>query len=283
MGRFIYTGFADEIDPALSVQMDHLESLGIKYIEARGVDGKNISDLTLEEARSIKKQLDERGFRLSALGSPIGKVFITDDFEPELAKFKHTIELAKIIGTDAIRIFSFYIPENENPAKYRDEVLRRMSKYVEAAKGTGIKLYHENERSIYGDTEDRCLDILESIGDENLSMTFDPANFVLVGVDTKWAIDLLLPYVKYMHIKDATNEKKIVPSGCGDGNIEYIIKKLKDAGFSGFLSLEPHLANFSGHASLEIDPIKLENADKKEKFTLAYNCLKKIVDRLQEE
>jgi sugar phosphate isomerase/epimerase len=94
MSKFILSAFADEIDPELKIQMDVLDQHGIRYIEMRGVNGRSFVQYTLEEARAIKKQLDERGFRLSAIGSPIGKIGITDDFEPHFELFRHTLELA---------------------------------------------------------------------------------------------------------------------------------------------------------------------------------------------
>ena len=77
------TGFADEISPDLNVQMDVLDSLDIHYIEMRGVDGRNLCDYSLEEARTVKTRLCERDFALSAVGSPIGKIKISDPFEPD--------------------------------------------------------------------------------------------------------------------------------------------------------------------------------------------------------
>ena len=96
MSKFILSAFADEIDPALDVQMDVLEQHEISYIEIRGVDGKNITQYPLDEVKAIKEQLDDRGFKISAIGSPIGKINITDDFGPHLELFKHTLEIAKI-------------------------------------------------------------------------------------------------------------------------------------------------------------------------------------------
>ena len=49
---------ADEIDRNLTVQMNVMESLGIHHIEMRGVNGKNLCDCTLEEAKEIKAQLE---------------------------------------------------------------------------------------------------------------------------------------------------------------------------------------------------------------------------------
>ena len=152
MSRFFLSAFADEIDPRLDVQMDVLEQHGIGYIEVRGVGGKNITQHSLDEVRELKRQLDKRGFRISAVGSPIGKIAITDDFGPHLELFRHTLEIAKILETRYIRMFSFYIPEGDKPENYRDEVMDRWKRFLEAAEGTGIMLLHENEKGIYGDT-----------------------------------------------------------------------------------------------------------------------------------
>ena len=184
MSRFFLSAFADEIDPRLDVQMDVLEQHGIGYIEVRGVGGKNITQHSLDEVRELKRQLDKRGFRISAVGSPIGKISITDDFGPHLELFRHTLEIAKILETRYIRMFSFYIPEGDKPENYRDEVMDRWKRFLEAAEGTGIMLLHENEKGIYGDTPERCLDLVEEMGNDNLQLIFDPANFVQCDVET---------------------------------------------------------------------------------------------------
>ncbi len=279
MSPFIISGFADEIDEKLDVQMDLLDTLPVKYIEARGIDGKNISKITTDEAIIIKKRLDDRGFKVSALGSPIGKIKITDAFDDELALFSHVLELAKIFETEYIRIFSFYM-EDGTQDTHRDECLRRMSLYAKTAKGHGVTLLHENEKGIYGDTPERCVDIFRSVDSDILKATFDPANFIQCGVDVLSAFDMLLPYIEYMHIKDAVADGKVVPAGYGLGNFETILKKLRDNGFHGFLSLEPHLSAFSGFSDLEEGDVKLEVGDNKEKFVLAYNSLKKIIDNI---
>ena len=204
MSKFILSAFADEIDPALDVQMDVLEQHEISYIEIRGVDGKNITQYPLDEVKAIKEQLDDRGFKISAIGSPIGKINITDDFGPHLELFKHTLEIAKILETRYIRMFSFYIPEGEKPESYREEVMNRWRQFMQAAQGTGITLLHENEKGIYGDTPQRCLDLVREINSEDMKLIFDPANFVQCDVETyPEAFELLKDHIAYMHIKDA--------------------------------------------------------------------------------
>ncbi|MCM8901795.1 sugar phosphate isomerase/epimerase [Caldicoprobacter algeriensis] len=284
MSKFILSAFADEIDPDLKVQMDVLEQHDIRYIEMRGVYGKNLVQYSLEEVKEIKKQLDDRGFKISAIGSPIGKIGILDDFEPHLELFKHTIEIAKILETDYIRMFSFYIPKGDDPAKYRDEVIRRWEEFIKAAEGTGLTLLHENEKGIYGDTAERCLDLLKTLDCDYVKLTFDPANFVQCDVETyPHAFNLLKSYIAYMHIKDALySNHSVVPSGYGDGKVKEILTELYQMGYEGFLSIEPHLGNFVGFSELEqgiVDPNMPEGGPKQ--FGIAANALKKILSQIE--
>ena len=184
MSKFILSCFADEIDPSPRLQMDEMEKHGISFMEVRGINGKNISLYSPEDVREIKKEFWTRGFRVSSLGSPIGKIGVDDDFDAQLALFRRMLEIAKIFETQYIRMFSFFIPKGEKPIKYRDLVLSRWEKYIEAAKGSGITLLHENEKDIYGEQADRCLDLIESLGSDKLKLVFDPANFVQAGVET---------------------------------------------------------------------------------------------------
>ena len=256
MAKFTLTGFADEIDPALSVQMDVLDRLDIHYIETRGIDGKNISDYTPAEAKTIHARLADRGFAVSALGSPIGKIGVTDPFAPHLDNFRRLIDVAHELDTRYIRMFSFYTPQGEDPAAYRDEVMQRLSAIVSANRGSGVTLLHENEKAIYGDTPERCLDILQTFDGEILC-TYDPSNFVQCGVDNEKAYNLLAPYVRYLHVKDSVyvhNSERVDhgfenvsdahrPAGQGDGKVAWILSQLAQSGYEGFASIEPHLSN----------------------------------------
>lgn len=284
MSKFILSAFADEIDASLTTQMEVLDQHGIKHIEMRGVNGKNLTQYTLDEVREIKKQLDARGFKISAVGSPVGKIKITDDFAPHLDLFKHTIEIAKILETKYIRMFSFFIPHGEDPAKYRDEVMNRWSQFIKSAEGTGIVLLHENEKDIYGDTAERCLDLLKTMNCSYVKATFDPANFVQCNEKTyPEAYELLKDYIEYMHIKDANaNDHKVVPAGYGDGKVKEILTALYKAGYEGFLSLEPHLGSFQGFSDLEPNsPINDMPEGGPKKFAMAVDALKKITAEIE--
>ncbi len=283
MNKFIVSGFADEISRDLDIQISVLNKLGIGYVEPRFIDAKNVSDYTTEEMKYVKRRLDRGGIKVSSIGSPIGKIGIEDDFDAHMKKLENTLELAKILETDYIRVFSFYTPSDENKGKYRDAVLKRMEKMVSAAKKAGITLLHENEKGIYGDNAERCADILESIGSDALGAVFDPANFVQCGQETyPEAFEMLKSHIRYMHIKDAKDDGSVVPAGYGSGRVADIISELSGAGYNGFLSLEPHLTEFDGFAELEKNGIKLEkSADGGEKaFTAAHEALLAILNKI---
>jgi sugar phosphate isomerase/epimerase len=237
-------GFADEIDPDPDIQFSTLNELGIRFVEFRSAWDTNVLDLDDDQIARIKQKLASHGIRVSAVGSPIGKVGIDDDFDAHLARFDRALWVAEQLETTYIRLFSFFIPEADDPAAHRDEVLRRMSALVVRSRGHDVVLCHENEKSIYGDVPARCLDLVKSVGSERLRLVWDAANFVQCGVRPYTdGYVRLRPYLEYVQIKDAVFETgQVVPAGQGDGEIDRTNRALYGDGFEGFFSMEPHLA-----------------------------------------
>ena len=270
--------FADEIAEILDRQIEVLTRLGISHIELRSADGVNVSDFTMDFAKEVKKKLDQANISVSAIGSPIGKTGIEDDFDVHLQKLSHTEKMADVFETHYIRMFSFYIPENRSAADCRSEVLSRIEAMVTEAAHNNITLLHENEKGIYGDNAPRCLDLMQQFAGKHFSCTFDFANFIQCNQDTLEAYEMLSSYISYVHVKDAlfaTGE--VVPAGTGDGHLPEIFRKLDASGYHGYLSLEPHLANFSGLAALEHNAaVRTENNTEKA-FCVAWEALQKLL------
>ncbi len=241
--------FADEASPYIDEQIVAMKRNNLNGLEIRNVDETNVSGISEEKAKEVRKKLEDAGLITWSIGSPIGKIdIVKDDFDEHLEKLKHTLEIAEILGSKNIRLFSFFMPKDANFDDYENEVIDRLGKFIELAKGTGIQLCHENEKGIYGDIAPRCLKIYKTLPE--LKGIFDPANFVQCGQDTKEAWDMLKDYIYYMHIKDATLDGSIVPAGLGDGNIAYLINAFMEKGGKDF-TMEPHLTVFSGLESLE--------------------------------
>jgi sugar phosphate isomerase/epimerase len=240
--------FADEASPMIDRQIAAMKRNRLSGLEIRNVDGTNVSDISLEKAAEVKKKLDDNGLCVWSVGSPIGKTDINGDFKADIESFKHTLEVARVLNTENIRIFSFYVPQDKDPSDFKNEVIDRLGKFAEIADGSGVTLCHENEKGIYGDTAERCLDILKAVPE--IQGIFDPANFIQCGVDTIKAWDMLGGRIKYMHIKDAMPDGSVVPAGFGSGNVKEIVHRYLDNGGSAF-TIEPHLAVFDGLAGLE--------------------------------
>lgn len=248
MHQYSIYAFADEADSFILGQIDAMLRNGLKGLEIRAVDGANITNISLEKARQVRKQLDDQGLITWSVGSPIGKQKITDDFAPELERFKHTLELAHELGAGNIRLFSFFIPNGEDPAIYRNEVIDRVGQFIETARGSNVLLCHENEKGIYGDIAERCLDLHQQLPE--LKGIFDPANFVQCGEDTLRGWQMLKDYIYYLHIKDAFRNGDVVPAGRGAGNVAYIVREFLAQGGKA-MTVEPHLSVFEGLKELE--------------------------------
>lgn len=235
MYKFVFSAFGDEIANSLDEQIEVLKKYDIEYLEFRSANGKNIADYTENEAREVLKKLKDNGIKVSAIGSPIGKVDVNCDFEKYLELFMHIAELAHILETRYIRIFSFYVPEGEEE-KYTDVVIERISKFTEIAKRENLVLLHENEKEIYGSSAERCFKILSTINSPNLRATFDPANFVQCKVEVyPHAFEILKDYIEYVHIKDAKfSDGSVTVAGEGDGRVKDVIEALKKRAFVVF-------------------------------------------------
>lgn len=236
------SAFADEISADPVEQLDCLQSHGIRFIEFRSIFKTNVMELDPAQHESFRSQLRVRGMGLSAVGSPIGKYPIQEPFEPHLAKFERALDLADFYGTPNIRVFSYFIPSGEDAARYRDEVLRRMSAKAKLAEARGIRLMLENEKGIYADTAARVADVLESVDSSALAHAFDPANYVEIGQSIDEAWERLKTRVAHFHVKDYDRALgRNVPAGQGDGQIPRLIAEAVASGFDGFCVLEPHL------------------------------------------
>ena len=272
------TGFSDEIDQNFEKQLNVASACGVKAIEIRGVNGRGIQTYTPAEAEGLKAMLDERGMHVSSIGSPIGKIKITDDFAPHFEVFQNVVALCKVFNASNIRMFSFFVPEGE-AEKYEDEVMARLEKLVDYAAKQGVVLLHENEKHIFGDVAPRCLRIMQRLSCDSFQAVFDFANFVQCGQNTLEAYEMMKPYISYIHIKDAMMANgHVVPAGWGDGHVKEILSRLKAKGYQGYLSLEPHLTDFTGFRSLEDGSAEEKwRMDGETAYRIALDALKAIL------
>jgi len=268
MASFSLSAFADEISPVPETQVNLLEKCGVRFIEFRSIHEANVLSLSDQQVHAFRQLLRDRGIGLSAIGSPIGKIPVDQEFAPHLEKFRRAIELCGVFGTDAIRVFSFYPPEKGHAdwSENRGEVMRRMESLVSLAEKAGIRLFHENEHRIYGDSPERVADLLAQFPGKTLSAAYDAANFVFCGYCPWEGWLSSRERVAHLHIKDwKTGAPHGSLAGEGQGRWLEVLKDAVRRGYSGFATLEPHLLGggpTGGVTGPELFPQAVESARK---------------------
>lgn len=283
------SGFADEISSDFKEQLKACKELGISFISLRGVDGKNIGEYTVNEAKEhILPMLKEYGIKVSSIGSPIGKIALDDEegFENQCIGLQRLCDIAKLCDCQYIRIFSFYPKEGSNFDEVKDEVISKLKVFVEIAKRNNIILIHENEKDVFGDIGRRCLTLLKEIDSPYFKAVFDPANFVQMKQDPMSCFKMLKEYIVYIHIKDAcyADDQNVV-CGSGDGKLLEILTDAILSGYEGFLTLEPHLVIFDSLKDLELkdvqEIIKVDKGlDPKEAYAMQYYALLDVLKQI---
>ncbi|MGA8115556.1 MAG: sugar phosphate isomerase/epimerase family protein [Actinocatenispora sp.] len=242
------SGFADEISPDLAAQCEALAGLGLRNMEFRSVEGCNVVDLTDDQLGRVRDTLDAARIGVTCIGSPLGKSPVTEPFEVQQPRFARALRAAELLDCPYVRVFSFFLPEGGTPEVHRDEVLRRMSWLAAEAERHDVTLVHENETGVYGETPQRCVDLFEGVGSAHLRATWDSANYVHAGLAPFTdAYEIVRPYLVHLQIKDCSRGSgENVPAGRGDGQLPETLAALRDDGFDGVLSLEPHLSAREG-------------------------------------
>jgi sugar phosphate isomerase/epimerase len=238
---FTLSAFADEISPDPLVQVDSLLRCGLRHVELRSIQGVNVLDLSDLQVRDFKSLLDRHAMRLSAIGSPIGKVSIEQPFEPHLSRFGRALELCRVFGTSNVRVFSYYKPPETSWEQWRPQVMARMCEKVRRAEKAGVRLLHENEHAIYGDDPRRVLDLMTTINSPALRAVYDAANYVYCGYDPDDGWRQTKSWTAHLHIKDwVAGQKHGCLAGEGHGRWPEVIADA--AGwYDGYATLEPHL------------------------------------------
>lgn len=265
--------FADEIGKELDDQIRVCRENAVTHFELRGVYGKNVMDFDDALRNEIKTKLAANGMGVVSIGSPIGKVAIDKPWPEHFDRFKRAVEIAEFFSAPFIRLFSYYPAGGEGKGPidpHRNEIIDRFKQKVEYIKDRPVAMVHENEKGIYGDIGRRCQDLMQSVNSPKFRCAFDFANFVQCGEKPRDNWKLLKPFTIHIHIKDAKfPDGAVVPAGQGDGDIPAILKDAWDAGYRGFLTLEPHL-KVAGHSHGETGP---------ELFKVAADALKDICRR----
>lgn len=240
--QWTLSAFSDEAGNAIEDQIEATQQAGLAFLDLRGVDGFNIAALPVENAQIIKRKLDAAGLQVQMLGSPLGKIDIADNFEPEAQKLKHLARVGDILGCRSVRIFSYYNKDGLPHEQWQSQSLSRLSKLKDIARQEGLVLFHENERHIFGDLGSDVVTIGRELRDgTSFRLIFDFDNFNQSGEDVWATWQVLAEMTDAFHLKDSTGDNQHVPVGQGNGRVREILQDAVSRGWSGPVAVEPHL------------------------------------------
>jgi L-ribulose-5-phosphate 3-epimerase len=254
----------DEVAEDFTEALDWIAAQGLRHVELRLVDGSHIVDADDRRVREIRRMVEDRGLFVSAIASPLfkcrldptrpvaaGDMFGQKDesVDDHMAKLTRCIDIAKLAGTNKIRIFSFW--RESDPAAHRHEIVHYLRKAAEEAARSGSLLLLENEPSCNGGYAHEIADLIRETDSPALRALWDPGNEAFAGNEAYPAgYEAIRPYLAHVHLKDAyigrDGTPRCVPLGSGDVPVMAQVKALSDDGYSGLYTIETHFLPAGG-------------------------------------
>ncbi|MYA59753.1 MAG: sugar phosphate isomerase/epimerase [Chloroflexi bacterium] len=242
--RFTLSAFGDEIAEDVDEQLAVLNDLDIGYLELRSAWGTNVLELTDAQVGRLIEQCEAHAIAISCIGSPIGKSPIDGPIEKVVVDLERVLDIAVMVGTDKVRVFSFYPEADGLQAERVETSITRLQVLAEVAAERDVVLLLENEGGLVGDIPERCHVLVEGVGSANLRYVWDTGNYPQMGfersVEIGWPV--LAEYTDCVQVKDCRiSDGTITVAGGGDGQVRELLENLRDCDYEGFLALEPHL------------------------------------------
>lgn len=258
------TGIGDEAGNKLASQIKATLALGWESIEMRNVEIPgypvgNIHDIPEDAFDLLCGELEDHGIRVSCFGSTIGNWAspITDRFELTLERVERAIPRMKRLGTTIIRVMSFAILKDalgrDERDQQADERFRRLRELNQRFNDVGITMVHENCMNYGGMSIPHALETLEKV--PGLRWVFDTGNPVFNEDranpghrQNSWSFyEAVKAQISHVHIKDGvwnsqTRDCDYSLPGEGQGCVKEILADLALHGYSGHVSIEPHVA-----------------------------------------
>jgi len=258
--KLAIAAITDEFSPDLAIALNAMREIGMSLAELRVIGGRNILDLTQEELRRAKDQLDEEEVRVVSIASPLLKCVLpggpevdtrfqqdvfasrhTFDDQPRLAE--RAFEVARFFGARLIRVFSYW--RTVNPEACFDAIVSALSMLASQAAREGVLIGLENEHACNIGTAAESARLLRALDHPHLALVWDPANALVAGEEPFPHGYSLLPKTRigHVHAKDCEMVgDQPVWGPLGTRRIDWkgqLAALVKDE-YQGVISLETH-------------------------------------------
>jgi sugar phosphate isomerase/epimerase len=257
---YYFSGIGDEAANRIDDQIRAIRALGWENLEARGVEVPgfpkgNIHDIPDAAFDILVDKVRAAGIKVNCFGSAIanwGKK-IDEPFDSSLAEARRAIPRMQRLGTKFVRVMSFAVRKEED--QMAEERFRRLREVTKMFLDAGIQPVHENCMNYGGMGWPFTLELLQHV--PGMKLVFDTANPVFNEDRSKpkpwpkqdpWEFyEHVKGHVVHVHVKDARwnnakNDADYTMPGDGDGKVREILTDLFANGYTGGISIEPHVA-----------------------------------------
>ena len=158
-------------------------------------------------------------------------------------RLTNVLRAGKELGITVLNTFTGDAESPEEVETFKQNV----REIADEAKSSGIRLCIETDSNLLP-TAEIGRRILDDIGRPWVQFNYDPGNVVYyTGADPATDVEYALDRLGHFHLKDQRGGKGVAdfpPLGEGDVDIPHILRRLKDTGFSGPVSMEIEFTNY---------------------------------------
>jgi sugar phosphate isomerase/epimerase len=240
--------FTDEVSQDLETALKLAVRYGLDGVELRTVWDRPVQHLTFDEVARIRGLLGEHELAVAAIASPVFKCELDDEgaYRDHLDYLRNCAHLCKELGTDVIRLFTFWKRGPSQPVWER--IKKQFRAAIPIAEDAGVILGIENEHSTYCATAAETQRFVAEMGSPAVKVVWDPCNEVFAeGGVTPYpdGYRLVEGSIAHVHVKDAekdaaSGETLVKPVGAGIVDWKGQLRELLSKGYEGYASLETH-------------------------------------------
>lgn len=224
--------------------LEDIEKAGFQLIDLLAIDG-----WVHVHTRDLVSQYDETVNRLDSLlcQYPLKPIILNTGVAAQLHHRSDETNIQRRFEIDAlIRLMHHYQiqtaaiqPRNADPQRPYDDIfddcVATLYEQIAAGKEAGVIFALELHVRSPFETFEQARRLLDAIPD--LPLVYDPSHFVMQGIDpreTEW----LMSNARHAHLRDAAPGKLQMPFGTGAVDFDWVLRALKDHGYSGNFSIE---------------------------------------------
>lgn len=228
-------------DKALKEDMMQAElpALAVK-LGCKGVEFRPFWRDVRKELPEVKKALGRHGLVATYACNDALLADTVEGTQQSLAAMMESLNIAYLLDAAILRV-------NVANGEFMDDFIdtgwwkKEVGSVVAAAAEKGIVIAVENPPKAIGGKIDLLLSLLTTVNSPFFKLTFDTGNWLMAGHKPEEALDKLVGYVGYVHLKDMVPQgSSYAHSHLGVGAVEVmgLMNRILQAGYKGPLALE---------------------------------------------